>query len=63
MLGLALGTWIVLASPFRETPGWPAWAALAVALTIAAGAVFVYGLERWAELRGCGSSGCARSST
>lgn len=51
VLGLALGTWIALASPYREAPGWPAWAALAVALTTAAGAVFVYGLERWAELR------------
>lgn len=51
VLGLGLGTWIAFSSPFREVPGWPAWAALAIVLTTTAGAVFVYGLERWAELR------------
>jgi hypothetical protein len=51
LLGLTLGAGIVSTSPFRGLPGWPAWAALAIALTTAAGAVFVYGLERWAELR------------
>ena len=51
-LGLAAGTWIVLTSPYRDLPGWPVWAAMAVVLSTAAGAVFAYGLERWAELRG-----------
>jgi hypothetical protein len=50
-LGLTAGTWITLTSPFRDLPGWPAWASLAIVLTTAAGAVFVYGLERWVELR------------
>lgn len=50
-LGLTAGTWITLSSPFRDLPGWPAWASLAIVLTTAAGAVFVYGLERWVELR------------
>jgi hypothetical protein len=51
VLGLVLGAGIVFTSPLREEPGWPAWAALAIVLTTAAGAVFVYGLKRWAELR------------
>jgi hypothetical protein len=40
-----------LHQPFRDVPGWPAWAALAIVLTTTAGAIFVYGLERWTELR------------
>lgn len=50
-LGLAAGVAIVLTpSEFRQAPVWVVWAALAVALTTTAGAVFGYGLARWAEL-------------
>jgi hypothetical protein len=51
-LGLLLGIVIVLTSTHRDTPMWPVWASLAVALSIAAGAVFSYGLDRWTELAG-----------
>jgi hypothetical protein len=50
VLGLSLGIGIVVNHPLRRTPGWPVWAVLALALTTTAGAVAVYGLERWAEL-------------
>lgn len=50
-LGFTAGAWIAFTSPFRNLPGWPAWASLAIVLTTAAGAVFVYGLGRWVELR------------
>jgi hypothetical protein len=49
--GLVLGAAITLTSPFRDLPGWPAWAGIAIVLTAVAGAVFVYGIERWADLR------------
>ena len=29
-LGLTAGTLIALTSPFRDVPGWPVWAALAI---------------------------------
>lgn len=49
-LGLVFGVAFVLTSPYRDAPLWWVWAPLAVALTTAAGAVFGYGLDRWAEL-------------
>jgi hypothetical protein len=50
-LGFVLGVTIVLTpSAARGAPLWPVWASLAVALASTAGAVFGYGLARWAEL-------------
>jgi hypothetical protein len=49
-LGLVFGVAFVLTSAYRDAPLWWVWAPLAVALTTAAGAVFLYGLNRWAEL-------------
>jgi hypothetical protein len=49
-LGLAAGIGFAETSVYRSAPLWPVWASLAVALTTAAGAVFVYGFARWAEL-------------
>jgi hypothetical protein len=49
-LGLALGIGVVGTSAHRDALLWPVWASLAVALTTAAGVVFVYGFDRWAEL-------------
>jgi hypothetical protein len=49
-LGLAMGIGIVGTSAHRDAPLWPVWASLAVALTTAAGAIFVYGFDRWTEL-------------
>jgi hypothetical protein len=50
-LGFVFGVIIVLTpSTARGAPLWPVWASLAVALTSTAGAVFGYGLARWAEL-------------
>jgi hypothetical protein len=49
-LGLAFGLWFVLTSPYKHAPLWPVWAPFLVAFTTAAGAVFPYGLDRWAEL-------------
>src|SRR5919106_1470856 len=48
--GLAFGIYFVLPSPYRDAPLWPVWAPLVVAFTTAAGAVFGYGLDRWADL-------------
>lgn len=49
--GFVSGLVIVLTpSAARGAALWPVWASLAVALTCAAGAVFGYGLARWAEL-------------
>jgi hypothetical protein len=50
-LGFASGVVVVLTpSAARGAPLWPVWASLAVALTSTAGAVFGYGLARWADL-------------
>lgn len=49
-LGVAFGLSFVFTSPLQNAPLWPVWASLAVALTTTAGAIFPYGLERWAEL-------------
>ena len=50
-LGFVAGVMIVLTpSAVRGAPLWPVWASLAVALTTVAGAVFGYGLARWADL-------------
>ena len=50
-LGFVSGVMIVLTpSAVRGAPLWPVWASLAVALTSVAGAVFGYGLARWADL-------------
>src|SRR6266545_2128063 len=49
-LGVAFGLFFVFTSPLQHAPLWPVWASLAVALTTTAGAVFPYGLDRWAEL-------------
>lgn len=52
-LGVVSGVIIVLTpSAAHGAPLWPVWASLAVALTSAAGAVFGYGLARWADLSG-----------
>ncbi|MFI7696937.1 hypothetical protein ACIBQ6_48255 [Nonomuraea sp. NPDC049655] len=47
---LALGLAIVLTSAYRTAPRWEMWAALALALTAASGAVLAYGVQRWREL-------------
>jgi hypothetical protein len=50
-LGFVSGVMIVLTpSTARGAPLWPVWASLAIALTSTAGAVFGYGLARWADL-------------
>lgn len=50
-LGFVSGVMIVLTpSAARGAPLWPVWASLAIALTSTAGAVFGYGLARWADL-------------
>jgi hypothetical protein len=49
-LGLAYGIYFVSTSPYRSAQLWPVWAPLAVAFTATAGAVYVYGLNRWAEV-------------
>jgi hypothetical protein len=50
-LGFVFGVIIVLTpSAAHGAPLWAVWASLAVALTSAAGAVFGYGLARWADL-------------
>ena len=41
---------ILTPSAARDAPLWPVWASVAVALTSTAGAVFGYGLARWAGL-------------
>jgi hypothetical protein len=41
---------VLTPSAARGAPLWPVWASLAVALTSVAGAVFGYGLARWADL-------------
>lgn len=51
-LGFAFGVYFVLTSPFRGASLWPVWAPLLVGATGAAGLVFNYGLNRWAELLG-----------
>lgn len=48
--GACCGLAIVATVGYREESLWQVWAALAVALTTAAGGVFVYGLHRWNEL-------------
>jgi hypothetical protein len=49
-LGLAFGMYFVLTSPYLHAPLWSVWAPLLVASTTTAGAVWLYGLGRWAEL-------------
>lgn len=41
---------VLTPSVTRSAPLWPVWASLAVAVTSTAGAVFGYGLARWADL-------------
>jgi hypothetical protein len=41
---------VLTPSAARGAPLWPVWASLAVARTSVAGAVFGYGLARWADL-------------
>ena len=53
-LGFAFGLYFVWTSPFRHYRLWLVWAPLVVAFTAAAGAVFPYGIARWAELTGSG---------
>jgi hypothetical protein len=53
-LGFGFGLYFVLTSPFRQYRLWLVWAPLVVAFTAAAGAVFPYGIARWAELTGSG---------
>jgi hypothetical protein len=49
-LGVAFGLSLAFTSSLRDAPLWPVWASFAVALTTTAGAIFPYGLDRWAEL-------------
>lgn len=51
-LGAAIGLYVVLtsSSATRAAPMWWVWAPLALAFTTTGGAVFLYGLDRWAEL-------------
>jgi hypothetical protein len=49
-LGLTFGIFFVFTSPYRPARLWPVWAPLVVAFTATAGAVFVYGRNRWAEV-------------
>ena len=51
--GLRFGSGVMIVltpSAARGAPLWPVWAVLAIALTSTAGAVFGYGLARWADL-------------
>lgn len=48
--GLAFGVYFVFTSPYQGARLWPVWAPFVVAFTTAAGAVFGYGLDRWANL-------------
>jgi hypothetical protein len=50
VLGLGIGGTLVLTSPHQSAPLWLVWASLVLALGATAGVVFVYGLNRWAEL-------------
>lgn len=50
VLGVAAGVAFVSTSPYRDAPQWPVWAAVWVALTGVAGAVFTFGLAHWREL-------------
>jgi hypothetical protein len=49
-LGLSFGTYFVFTSPYKGASVWLVWAPLVVASTGTAGAVFAYGLDRWADL-------------
>jgi len=49
-LGLAFGIYFVFTSPYRPARLWPVWAPFVVAFTTTAGAVYVYGLNRWARV-------------
>jgi len=49
-LGFVFGLYFVLSSAYLHASLWPVWAPLVVAFTTAAGAVFPYGLDCWAEL-------------
>ena len=53
-LGFAFGLYFVLSSAYLHASLWPVWAPLVVAFTTAAGAVFPYGLDCWAELSSYG---------
>jgi hypothetical protein len=48
--GMAFGSAVSLTSASRGTERWLVWAALAISLTAASGAVFGYGLARWPEI-------------
>ena len=50
VVGVAFGTAVALTSAARGTQPWLIWAALAISLTAASGAVFGYGLARWPEI-------------
>jgi hypothetical protein len=48
--GVAFGSAVSLTSASRGTERWLVWAALAISLTAASGAVFGYGIARWPEI-------------
>jgi hypothetical protein len=50
VVGFVLGLVLVLTYPDRTAPLWLLWAPLALALSTASGALFVYGLRRWVDL-------------
>ena len=50
LTGVAFGSAVALTSPSRGSQPWLVWAALAISLTAASGAVFGYGLARWPEI-------------
>jgi hypothetical protein len=49
-VGTGFGFAIVATVDYRQESLWRVWAALGVALTTAAGAVFIYGWQRWSDL-------------
>ena len=51
LLGLAIASAVVLPVQASDRGAWLVWAGFAVAVGSAAGALFVYGLRRWAELQ------------
>jgi hypothetical protein len=51
VVGAAYGAAVAWLEPGREKPQWLVWSSLAVAVTAAAGALVVYGVHRWTDLR------------
>jgi hypothetical protein len=54
LVGAIYGLFVVLNSSAARSERWAVWACLAISLTAASGAVFGYGLSRWAVIGGLG---------